>query len=88
LRQYEFRFILENMKIGERGQVTIPKAIRDRFGLRAKTEVEFSLEDGVIVLKKARKSLAIRKWKGRCGKGFSALGYSSVDKFMDEVRGR
>jgi AbrB family looped-hinge helix DNA binding protein len=51
------------MRIGERGQVTIPKAIRDRFGLHAKTEVEFSLEAGAIVLKKARRSLAIRKWK-------------------------
>jgi antitoxin PrlF len=76
------------MKVGERGQVTIPKAIRDRFGLHAKTEVEFRLEAGAIVLKKARRNLAIRKWKGRCGKGFSALGYSSVDKFMDDVRGR
>ena len=81
-------FILENMKIGDRGQVTIPKAIRDRFGLHANTEVEFSLEAGAIVLKKARRNLAIRKWKGRCGKGFSALGYSSVDKFMGDVRGR
>jgi hypothetical protein len=64
------------------------KAIRDRFGLHAKTEVEFRLEAGAIVLEKGRRSLAIRKWKGRCGKGFSALGYSSVDKFMDDVRGR
>jgi AbrB family looped-hinge helix DNA binding protein len=58
LLKYEFVFILENMRIGERGQVTIPKAIRDRFGLHAKTEVEFRLEAGVIVLKRVRRNLA------------------------------
>jgi len=29
------------MRIGERGQVTIPKDIRDRFCLEPETEVEF-----------------------------------------------
>jgi len=76
------------MKIGERGQVTIPKEIRDRFGLRPNAEVEFQLVNGSIVLKKAPRKLALRKWKGHCKENFSALGYSSVDKFVDDIRGR
>jgi AbrB family looped-hinge helix DNA binding protein len=76
------------MKVGERGQVTIPKALRDRFGLRAKTEVEFHLEGDAIVLKKTSKGLTLRKWKGKCRKGFSSPGYTSVDRFIDDVRGR
>ena len=40
------------MKIGERGQVTIPKELRDQFGLRPETEVEFHVVGGDIVLKK------------------------------------
>jgi AbrB family looped-hinge helix DNA binding protein len=76
------------MKIGERGQVTIPKEIRDRFALSPETEVEFQVVKGSIVLKKAPRKLALRKWKGRCKGSFAQLGYSSVDAFLDDVRGR
>jgi AbrB family looped-hinge helix DNA binding protein len=76
------------MRIGERGQVTIPKEIRDQFGLGPETEVEFRVLGDSIVLKKAPKKLALAKWKGRCGKVFAELGYSSVDRFVDDVRGR
>jgi len=58
------------------------------FGLRPNAEVEFHLVNGSIILKKAPRKLALRKWKGRCKQNFSALGYSSVDKFIDDVRGQ
>jgi len=76
------------MKVGERGQVTIPKGIRDRFGLGPDTQVEFQVVNGSILLKKAPPKLDLRKWKGRCGKSFSKLGYTSVDKFIEDLRGR
>jgi AbrB family looped-hinge helix DNA binding protein len=76
------------MKIGERGQVTIPKPIRDRFGLRPETEVEFSIVHGSILLKKASRKLNLQRWKGRCRDSMRELGYSSVDQFIDDVRGR
>jgi AbrB family looped-hinge helix DNA binding protein len=76
------------MKIGERGQVTIPKDIRDQFGLGPETEVEFRIVDSSIVLRKAPKKLDLAKWKGRCKDSFSKLGYSSVDQFIDDARGR
>ena len=76
------------MRIGERARVTIPKEIRNRFGLGPETEVEFSVVDGSIVLKKAPKKLDLRKWKGRCKDSFAELGYTSVDRFIDHLRGR
>ncbi|HCC55955.1 MAG TPA: AbrB family transcriptional regulator [Solibacterales bacterium] len=76
------------MKIGERGQVTIPKEVREQFGLTPETEVEFHVIGGSLTLKKAPKKLNLAKWKGRCGDSFAKLGYTSVDKFMDDVRGR
>ena len=76
------------MKVGERGQVTIPREIRLKFGIDASTPVEFKVVDGLIVLKKAPVKIGIRKWRGKCGGAFSKLGYSSVDKFVDDVRGR
>jgi AbrB family looped-hinge helix DNA binding protein len=76
------------MKVGERGQVTIPKDIRDRFGLSPDAEVEFHVIRGTIVLKKAPRKLHLDKWKGRCKSSFEELGYESVEQFIDDVRGQ
>jgi AbrB family looped-hinge helix DNA binding protein len=40
------------MKITSKGQVTIPKAIRDEFGLLPGTEIEFVREDERIEVRK------------------------------------
>ena len=76
------------MKVGERGQVTIPQDIRLKFGIDANTRVEFKVVDGSIVLKKVPVKTCIHKWRGKCAQSFSELGYSSVDKFMDDIRGK
>jgi AbrB family looped-hinge helix DNA binding protein len=76
------------MRVGERGQVTIPKHIRDKFGLGPETEIDFQVINGSIVIKKASKRLDLNKWKGRCKDTFAELGYGSVDQFIEDVRGR
>jgi AbrB family looped-hinge helix DNA binding protein len=76
------------MRVGQRGQVTIPKHIREQFGLGVNTEVEFSVVNGSPVLSKVTKKLDPAKWKGRCGDFFTEAGYSSVDQFIEDVRGR
>lgn len=40
------------MKITSKGQVTIPKEIRDEFGLLPGTEVEFLAEEGQVRVRK------------------------------------
>lgn len=40
------------MRVTSKGQVTIPKAIRDRAGIRAGSEVEFRIDNGSIVLER------------------------------------
>jgi AbrB family looped-hinge helix DNA binding protein len=42
----------ENMKVGERGQITIPKEIREKYGLLPNIEVEFVPEETGVLLKK------------------------------------
>jgi antitoxin PrlF len=40
--------------VSEKGQVTIPKRLRDRLGIRPGQELEFSEERGRLVAKKAQ----------------------------------
>ena len=41
--------------VAERGQVTIPKALRDRMGIRPSTVLSFSVKDGALIAVKAVK---------------------------------
>lgn len=57
------------MRITSKGQVTIPQELRIRAGLMPNMEVEFTFEDGKIVLRKAstqkpRAQLAVERLKG------------------------
>lgn len=67
-------------RLTSKGQVTIPKPLRDRLGLRAGTEVRFELHDDVIVLRKAVREDLIDKWVG-------ALDLAEgVDAFVERLR--
>lgn len=65
------------MRITSKGQVTIPRAIRDRFGLLPETEVEFVVDDGVVTLVKAestrpdRADRALAALRGSAGPGMT-----------------
>ena len=66
------------MKIGERGQVTIPKEFRQHFGLNPATEIEFSVQSNMLVLKKVRKRLNLERWKGKCKGSLEKMGYRNA----------
>jgi AbrB family looped-hinge helix DNA binding protein len=76
------------MKVGERAQVTIPKAVRERLRLRPATEVQFQVVKGVIVLRRATPELSLRKWAGSGARRLKQLGFKSADEFIEAVRGR
>jgi AbrB family looped-hinge helix DNA binding protein len=55
------------MKLTVKGQVTIPKHVRDRLGIKAHSEIEFIEENDrvYIVRKKSRKiNQKFRKYRG------------------------
>lgn len=45
------------MIISERGQITIPKELRERYGFLPNTEVEFHARDGALELRKKKGSV-------------------------------
>jgi antitoxin PrlF len=67
--------------IGERGQVVIPKLLRDRFGLRPGQQLEFKEEIGRIVVTKA---LPADPLAGIVGILKLPM---STDELIDEMRG-
>lgn len=74
------------MRITSKGQVTIPQEIRERFGLLPHTEVEFVVEDGAVVVRKASGgNKAARDW-ARAYRG-SLKGGMSTDELMRLTRG-
>lgn len=73
------------MRIGERGQVTIPKDMREKFNLQPHDEVLFVESRGELILRKRQAPKlehGFRKWIGRIGRM-----PESVDEFLDDVRG-
>jgi len=71
------------MKIGERGQVTIPKDIREKYGLMPSIEVEFVLEEtGVLIKKKSLHSSPVEEVYGILKK------QARTDDYIEAIRGR
>lgn len=72
-------------KVTVKGQVTIPKAVRDRLGIRPGSAVSFEMEaDGRVVLTKAdqkRNSSRFEALRGRASQGMT------TDQIMALTRG-
>ena len=67
-------------KVAERGQVTIPKVLRERLGIRAGTVLEFKEDQGKLVAVKATAMDTIDQLYGKLGTG------RRTDEVMRELR--
>lgn len=76
------------MKISERGQITIPKHLRERFGMNHNVEVEISpTVQGLLIRKRTAAEHPVDRVYGILGR--DALGEGvSVDDYIEEIRGR
>jgi AbrB family looped-hinge helix DNA binding protein len=71
------------MKISEKGQITIPKTLRDKFGLKKDVEVDFKpVKNGVLISKRSLNVHPVDQVLGILDRE------SSTDKYMDEIRGK
>jgi AbrB family looped-hinge helix DNA binding protein len=71
-------------RITTKGQVTIPKEVRDRLGLRPGDELEFTEENGTFRLKKRLPPVPLRKYRGY----LKHLAGRDVDELVREMRGQ
>jgi AbrB family looped-hinge helix DNA binding protein len=70
--------------VAERGQITLPKAVRDALGLTKGTKLTIELDGGRIVMRKDVDD-AISRLRGRFK---LAEGFTSTDDAMRALRGR
>ena len=71
------------MRISERGQITIPKQMRDRFGMSSNVEVEITpTDDGLLIRKRTASEHPVERV-------YAILqSDGNTDDYIAEIRGR
>ena len=69
--------------VSEKGQITIPKAVRQQLGIKPGTVLEVETVGGKIVATKSERVDPLSRWRGR-GR---LPGGVSVDEYLKRVRG-
>lgn len=72
------------MRVTTKGQVTVPKALRERFGITPETEVEFREQRGKLVLMKKAPAATVARLRGRIKR--LPVG-RDVDDYLRHTRG-
>ena len=68
-------------RVTSKGQVTIPKPIRDAFGIEVGTRLAFEIEGEALRLRKVRDQEVLDRWRGTIELP------AGVDEFVDDLRG-
>jgi AbrB family looped-hinge helix DNA binding protein len=71
-------------RITSKGQITIPREIRNKFGFLPGMEVDIIAEGNKALIVKSRRENRFMNWLGR-GKRRSKI---EIDQMVEEIRGR
>jgi len=71
-------------KVTSKGQITIPKEIREKLGISPGEEIGFVERRGVFFIRKPMKRSPFEKWMGR----LTDLKGSESDKIINNLRGK
>ncbi len=74
---------MQTAKVTSKGQITIPKKIREKLGLEAGAGIVFEEKDGVFYIRKSVTKSPFDKWKGKLRKIID----KSSDQIIEELRG-
>ena len=71
------------MRVSERGQITIPKALRDRFGMNHDVEVEITpTSKGLLICKRTTAEHPVERV-------YAILDHpGNTDEYLEAIRGR
>lgn len=69
--------------VTSKGQITLPREVREALGLRSGSQVDFVVRDGEAILRKRLPPEALRRWRGFLRE---RAGTSSTDEYLRELR--
>lgn len=72
-----------NSTITEKGQITIPKRIRELLGLKPGVLVTFTYSKGKIFIEKQEQGLTASKWLGK----YKLPTSKNNDEYLKKIRG-
>jgi len=70
-------------KVTSKGQVTVPKAVRERLGLVSGDELEFVEDGGQMVIRRHEEGSRFQKYRGH----LKRLAGQDPDALVEELRG-
>lgn len=71
-------------KLTSKGQITIPKKVREKLGVQAGEALTFEEKNGVFYIKKILKKSPFDKWVGR----LKAKKVQKTDEIINALRGK
>ncbi len=81
IQNMKYAFKSRKSRVGERGQVTIPKSLRTRYGVKPGHEVVFEEHRDGLLIRKIPREDPLRGLLGRVRLKMD------VDKYLEEARG-
>jgi AbrB family looped-hinge helix DNA binding protein len=69
--------------VTRKGQVTLPRAVREALGIETGAEIDFELRDDGVLLRKKPPREALEQWRGYLTKHGVQ---STTDELMEEMR--
>lgn len=70
-------------KLTSKGQITIPRKVREQLGISAGDKIQFKEKNGVFTINKSVKESPFDKWVGYLKKEDE-----STDSIIEKIRGR
>ncbi|MFA5786798.1 MAG: AbrB/MazE/SpoVT family DNA-binding domain-containing protein [Actinomycetota bacterium] len=71
--------------VTSKGQITVPREVREALGLEPGSRVEFEVKAGVATLRKLVPAEVFERWRGFLR---TKAGARRTDEVMEELRGR
>lgn len=71
-------------KLTSKGQITIPKKVRDKLGVQAGERIGFEEKNGVFYIKKSMKKSPFDKWVGK----LKGRHRQKTDDIISDLRGQ
>jgi AbrB family looped-hinge helix DNA binding protein len=70
----------------ERGQITLPKRMREELRLQPGAKIELQVIPGGLLLKRPQTRLKLDRWVGYLRNSFNEMGFGTEEEYIAAIR--